>query len=100
MAKSLAMCVITAVRTDDGAPTYMGPDGQWSNMLKAAQVYDSEGAAAEALALACRQERQVCDPYLMPVAVQEGQVVPTTARERIRATGPTSRLRRPDPLTP
>jgi hypothetical protein len=38
----------------------------------------------------------VCDPYAFKVDVTDGVPKVTTTRERIRATGPTTPLRRPD----
>jgi hypothetical protein len=45
---------------------------------------------------AARQERVVCDPYFFDVRVQRELLEPLSARERIRAQGPSTRVRRPD----
>jgi hypothetical protein len=45
------------------------------------------------------QERIVCDPYAIQVSLTSEGLDPLSARETIRATGPTTRLRRPDPKT-
>lgn len=96
MAKKLDTFVVTASLTDDGSPAYLTSDRQWSRQLSRAAVLDA-GAADALLELARGQERHVCDPYRVAVAVQAGAPVAASARERIRAEGPTTRLRRPDP---
>lgn len=92
--------VVTASLTDDGAPAYLRANGTWSPVLVEAAVIENKQQLEELLHSAVVQERQVCDPYGMPVARVDGTVAPTTTRERIRAEGPTTRLRRPDPQTP
>lgn len=99
MAKKLDTFVVTASLTDDGAPAYMTADKGWTRELSGAAVLDAGGAEG-LLAVALGQERQVCDPYTVAVAVDAGSAVAATARERIRAEGPTTRLRRPDPQGP
>jgi hypothetical protein len=50
------------------------------------------------LAQAEKQQRIVCDPYVFDVRVEPGGTIdPLSARERIRAFGPSTRVRRPDP---
>lgn len=89
--------VITASRTDDGAPVYRATDGAWKRDLASAHVFPDKAAAEGELAAAQGEERQVCDPYLMKVLSADGAPEPASARERIRAMGPTVRVRRPDP---
>jgi hypothetical protein len=45
---------------------------------------------------AAGQERVVCDPYFFEVRVQSEAIEPLSARELIRARGPSTRVRRPD----
>lgn len=97
MAKRLGTCVVTAQRTDDGAPVYLNGAGEWVADVGRSAAYPSEQAAESALVAAQGQQRVICDPYLMAVTLVDGQPHPTSARERIRSEGPTSRLRRPDP---
>lgn len=87
---------ISAVFTDTGAPAYLRPDGQWSTDLQQARTIEGERERGALLAAAQRQERTVCDPYFFGVAVRSGVIDPLSARERIRAQGPTTRVRRPD----
>ena len=96
MAKKQSTQVITANRTADGAPVYLTSDHRWVTELEQAAAYPEKAAAEQVLSQVAGQERQVCDPYLMPVAIAGGKPQPTSARERIRSQGPTSRVRRPD----
>jgi hypothetical protein len=88
--------VISAVLTDTGAPTYLTADGSWSPDLQRAATPDSEAERDRLLEAALAQERLVCDPYFFDVALEAGVIDPLSARERIRAEGPTTRIRRPD----
>ncbi|MGD8861062.1 MAG: DUF2849 domain-containing protein [Myxococcales bacterium] len=98
MAKKPAFFVVSAARTDDGAPAYLKSNKTWSGVLRDAAVVDNPSVADELLQFARSQERQVCDPYVVKVDRDgQGAPLPVSARERIRADGPTTRLRRPDP---
>ncbi|MGH1346458.1 MAG: DUF2849 domain-containing protein [Nannocystales bacterium] len=88
--------VITANTTDAGAPVYLRPDRTWSSALSDAHAVGSEDERDDLLSHAQTQEHDVCDPYAFKVNVEAGSAVATTTRERIRAQGPTSPLRRPD----
>lgn len=91
-----AQYLITANRTDDGSVVYLLEDGKWTASLNEAALWPSEEAATPALGPAKAEEGVVCDPYLAPANREGDQVVLRSARERIRANGPTTRLRRPD----
>lgn len=97
MAKSDAThFVISAGSTETGAPIYLTEPGAWSPHLAEARVLSGEAEAASLLTASARQEREVTDPYVVAVAIADGAPKPVTAREAIRATGPTTRVRRPD----
>lgn len=98
MAKKQATQVVTANRTADGVPVYLTGDLRWVSELTDAAVHPDKVTAERVLSQIAGQERLICDPYLMPVALQDGTTQPTSARERIRNEGPTSRVRRPDPM--
>jgi hypothetical protein len=51
---------------------------------------------AEAATRGERDQRQVADPYTFKVELKGGQIDALSTRERIRSTGPTTRIRRPD----
>jgi hypothetical protein len=91
--------VVTANFTEDGAPAYWSEPGGWARRLDQATPW-SDGARAEALVAetAAREQHLVCDPYLFMVRLTPGGIDPISARESIRSQGPTTRVRRPDPL--
>ena len=88
--------VITANTTDAGLPVYLRADSSWSPSIDDAHPVQTDDERDAMLSGARAQEREVCDPYAFKVNVEEGKAVPTTTRERIRAAGPTTPLRRPD----
>ncbi len=89
--------IVTANFTDDGAVAWRRADGSWARKLAEAGLFDDE-AAAVAVATTSREKEQrlVCDPSAIEVRVDGGVIDPLTARQRIRANGPTVPLRRPD----
>jgi hypothetical protein len=89
--------VVTGGRTDDAAPVYRTADGGWTLALSdAGFIASKEEAEALAKQAGAREQRAVCDPYVFPVRVTAEGVDALSARERIRSTGPTVRVRRPD----
>jgi hypothetical protein len=88
--------VVTAAFTEDGAPAYRTPVGGWSRVIDEAALLESETDRDSSVNAALAEERVVCDPYAFQVVPENGKVNPLSARETIRATGPTTRLRRPD----
>jgi hypothetical protein len=89
--------VVTANVTDAGSPTYMKADGSWSARLDDARCIETEEEAAGFVEDAnIHQQRQVSDPYSIAVALEGGKIDPLSAREYIRAHGPSVRVRRPD----
>ena len=98
MASKSKTFVVTANRTVDGVSVYRGQGGEWRTKLSEALVHAEEAAATAELQASKLEEHLVCDPYILPVGVDaEGRATALTAREQIRATGPTCRVRRPDP---
>lgn len=89
--------IVTASFTEDGAVAWRRADGSWTRAFTEAGPLEAE-ADAKALAAAAgqREQRLVSDPYVIEVAFESGDLRPLSARERIRATGPTIRVRRPD----
>jgi hypothetical protein len=91
--------VVTAKFTDDGANAWRRADGTWSRKLDDAGLYTDEPAAkAQVADTVAKEQREISDPYVIEVHAADGVIDPLTARERIRATGPTVRVRRPDPV--
>ena len=89
--------IVTGKFTDDGANAWRRADGTWSRAIAEAGLLDDE-ATGQALAAAAiaHEQRQISDPYVIAVHAAGGTIDPLTARERIRANGPTVPLRRPD----
>jgi hypothetical protein len=97
MAKPEVRWIVTANFTADGAVAYRKTDGTWSRELKDAGVFDAEADAQPFVAEAAKKEqRLVSDPYGIDVGLGPDGIVALTARERIRATGPTIPIRRGD----
>jgi hypothetical protein len=88
--------VISANFTDSGAPAYLGAGGDWVRELQRALAIASEAERDDLLNRALLQERVVCDPYFFDVRLEGSVIDPISTRERIRAEGPTVRIRRPD----
>ena len=89
--------VVTGKVTDDGSNVWRRADGTWSSRLDEAGLLTDEASAKAIVArTVATEQRHVSDPYVIEVAAKDGVIDALTARERIRATGPTIRLRRPD----
>jgi len=89
--------IVTGNFLDDGNVGWRRADGTWSRSIADAGLVDSEAnAKAHAATAIQREQRVICDPYVIEVTVEGGVIQPQSARERIRASGPTIRIRRPD----
>ena len=84
------MQVLTANRLDDGRVVFLTEDGSWSPRLSEARVAGDAAAEAglEALGAADEAACRVIGCYLIPVSERAGRIEATSARERIRAQGP------------
>ncbi|HWU87274.1 MAG TPA: DUF2849 domain-containing protein [Kofleriaceae bacterium] len=89
--------IVTANFTEDGAVAWRRADGSWSRRLADAGLLEEAAAKATAAEAAQTEQREISDPYVIEVHADGTTIDPLTARERIRADGPTIRLRRPDP---
>lgn len=96
MADSNELVVVTARFLADGAPAYLKGDGSWSRNLQDAAPCPATEGEAEANKRAAHDQRNVADPYTIKVELKDGAIDALTTRERIRSTGPTVRVRRPD----
>ncbi len=83
-----AVFVVTANRTSDGRAVYLTADRRWTEALVEAGATPEEAAQGDALHWARTQQYDVCDPYVLSVGEAGDGLFATTARERIRATGP------------
>jgi hypothetical protein len=88
--------VISAQLLETGASAYLTAAGVWSTNLHEALTVVTDEERDVLLARAGKQERIVCDPYFFDVRVDQSTIDPLSARERIRAFGPSTRVRRPD----
>lgn len=89
--------IVTANYTDDGGVAWRRADGTWSRQIAEAGLLDAPAATAAAASAKVSEQREISDPYVIEVHADGATIAPLTARERIRANGPTIRLRRPDP---
>ena len=84
------MQMLTANRLVDGIVVYLTEAGGWSERFAEGHAVDDETGAqaltrrAEQAVAAC----QVVAPYLIEVAPANDTLAPSSARERIRAFGP------------
>lgn len=89
--------VVTGKFTDDGANSWRRDDGTWSRTLDGAGLFETEAAAKAVVpAIVANEQRQISDPYLIEVFWDGQKIDPLSARESIRANGPTVPVRRPD----
>jgi hypothetical protein len=96
MAETNEVVVVTAHLLADGAPVYLTAAGKWSRALQEAAVLPAEKGEAEAATRGKTEQPIVADPYTFKVEVKNGFIDALSTRERIRSTGPTVRVRRPD----
>jgi len=89
----MTLKVVTANRLIDGDVVYLTAKGDWSDWLDDSGPAETPEHEAALLDLAAQavHARLVVDPYLMPVAQDEGHLRPLSQREIIRAAGPSVR---------
>jgi hypothetical protein len=89
--------VVTGNFTADGAVAWRRADGTWSRQIAdAGLLSDEESGKVFAASALANEQREICEPYVIAVHASGGAIDPLTARQRIRANGPTVPLRRPD----
>lgn len=97
MASAETRWIVTANFTADGSVAYRRADGSWSSHFAESEVFATEEETAEPVARSAKlEQRLVSDPYGIDVGFGPSGIFPNTARERIRALGPTVPIRRPD----
>ncbi len=88
----MPVCVITASRLRDGAIVWLTAAETWSARFADAGRREGEGVASGlAVAKAAERAQLVIGGYAVAVQETPGGLVPESARERIRATGPSVR---------
>jgi hypothetical protein len=88
--------VVTARFLADGAPAYLTQAGTWTRSLQEANVLPLATGTEYASARAQTDQATVADPYVFKVEVRNAVIDALSTRERIRANGPSIRMRRPD----
>jgi hypothetical protein len=88
--------IVTGNFTEDGAVAWRRADGTWSRRIADAGLVDEATAKTQSTTAGATEQREICDPYGIEVHVSGDTIDPLTARQRIRANGPTIQLRRPD----
>ena len=83
--------VLTAQRLGQGEVVYWAEAGWVAEFAKAEAMDDGPAEAALAAVEAFVRRREVVNPYLFEVRVENGRMAPLKAREAIRAAGPTVR---------
>ena len=87
------MKVLTANTLALGEVVYWNGSSGWMPDLQQAQLLeDVEAESSLKIAAEWVARNDVVAPYLFPVRQENGRIVPTTARELIRARGPSVRL--------
>lgn len=87
------MKVITANRLAPGEVVYWNAACCWVTELQQAHVFeDAEAELALKAAAEWVSRNEVVAPYVFPVRVEDGRIAPLSARELIRANGPSVRL--------
>jgi hypothetical protein len=89
--------IVTSNFTETGAVAWRRADGTWSPRFAESGLFPDEPAAKRvADAANAKEQREVADVYVIEVRAEGATLDPLTARERIRANGPTIPMRRPD----
>jgi hypothetical protein len=96
MGESEELVVITARWLADGAPVYLTAQGAWSRDFQQSEVFPADMGEAEAAKRQQTDQAVTADPYTFKVERRAGVLDALSTRERIRSTGPTTPLRRPD----
>jgi hypothetical protein len=86
----MALQMITANRLTDGAVVFLAEGRRWSERFEDGRLADGEAAAAALLQIgeAAVRGAEVVGPYLIEVSEQNGRLLPSRYRERIRVEGP------------
>ncbi len=88
--------VITGSLTEEGLVAYLRADGTWASSIADAHPFESEAEAEARLAEVKGAESIITEPYVFAAERSGDTIRPTSAREILRAEGPSTRLRRPD----
>jgi uncharacterized protein DUF2849 len=84
--------VVTANRTSDGVVIWRTGDKGWSTDLADAAIVRTADDARALLSGAVEDDLGAIGPYIAPVELKDGKVLPGNLRERIRVKGLTIEL--------
>jgi len=84
----MTLQALTANRLSDGIVVFWS-GGQWIERFPDAELFEQTAPAEAHLAEAKALPRELVDPYLIDIRLDDGQPVPVSYRERVRALGPT-----------
>ncbi len=79
---------LTANRLCDGIVVFWSQGG-WIERFPDAELFTDAAPAEAVLNAAKALPRELVDPYLIDIRLDDGQPVPVSYRERVRALGPT-----------
>lgn len=88
--------VITGSLTQEGCVAYLRADSSWATTIAEAHAFESEADADSRLAEVKKAESVITEPYVFEAEQAGDAIQPKSAREILRAGGPSTRLRRPD----
>ena len=88
--------VITGNLTADGSVAYLRADATWAATLAEANAFENEEQAEAKLTEVKTAEGVITEPYVFTAERHDDAIKPVSAREILRAEGPSTRLRRPD----
>lgn len=88
--------VITGSLTEEGCVAYLRADSSWATTIAEAHAFPTEAEADAKLAEVKKAESVITEPYVFEAERSGDAIKPTSAREILRAEGPSTRLRRPD----
>ncbi len=88
--------VITGSLTEEGTVAYLRADATWAPAIDDAHPFDTKEQAEAKLAAVKVAESVITEPYVFEAERSGDAIKPVSAREILRAEGPSTRLRRPD----
>ena len=91
--KNDSLKIVTANRLREGDVVYLTDNGQWSSYLNESRTSRDQAEIESMLTQAAADvaARKVVAPYAMEIVEVDGILQPLSAREIIRAAGPTVR---------
>ncbi len=96
MSNAQSCFIVTGSLTEEGCVAYLRADDSWAKSLTDAHPFDSQDEAEARLATVKAAESVITEPYVFEAQRSGSNFAPTSAREKLRAGGPSTRLRRPD----